>query len=201
MTTIADLLLPAPTHADLADFRRVMSARAGHELSAREMGELLGYRGRGVADRRWREYCAGRHLDPHRWTLALLQHELHPTHATRPIESSFNSMERGAPMSKMLELTACYDTNDTKVTEQHPVKVLIDLEAIQAVTMKEEGSLFCEVSLRPSFPAYGESDVGETVAQDQRVLLVFEPYHEIRSVLAEHRGVVKCVPTQTSIRL
>lgn len=100
-------------------------------------------------------------------------------------------------MSKMIEFTAAYDSTDPKLTEHNPVKVLVDLSAIQAVTMGPKGSPFCEVSLTPSLAAYGDSEAGETVVQDQRVLHVLEPYHDILAVLATHRGIVRCTPPPT----
>lgn len=80
------LVLPTPTPADLSDLQAQLSQAAGHDLSARDMGELLGYRGRGVADRRWRDFMAGTStVDPFRWTLLMLMLKRHPHHrlATR----------------------------------------------------------------------------------------------------------------------
>lgn len=79
------LLLPTPSVDELRALQADLGRAAGHDLSAREMGELLGYQGRGVADKRWREYVAGRPLDAHRWTLLMLQLNRHPHHrlATR----------------------------------------------------------------------------------------------------------------------
>jgi len=99
-------------------------------------------------------------------------------------------------MSKMLELTAAYDSTDPRLTEYKPVKVLVDVSAIQSVTMGQEESRFCRVALVPSLPAYGESEDGESAVQDQRVLHVYEPYHEIRQILEAERGVVRCVQTK-----
>ncbi len=96
-------------------------------------------------------------------------------------------------MSKMIELTAAYDSTDPNITDGSLAKVLIDIDSIQSVTMKEEKSRYCEVSLVPSLPAYGESDEGETVVQDQRVLYVLEQYHEIRAVIQEQRGFIRCI--------
>lgn len=97
-------------------------------------------------------------------------------------------------MSTMIELTVAYDSTNAKVNELQLVKALVALQAIQAVTMGQEKSRFCEVALVPSLPAFAEGDQGESVAQDQRVLLVLEPYHEIRAILEKHRGIEKCVP-------
>ena len=97
-------------------------------------------------------------------------------------------------MSTMIELTVAYDSTDAKINEYNPVKALVALQAIQAVTMGQEKSRYCEVALVPSLPAFAEGEQGESVAQDQRVLLVLEPYHEIRAILEKHRGIEKCVP-------
>lgn len=80
---LTDILLPAPTPDELRDLQADMSREASRELSAREMGEWLGYQGRGVADKRWREYLAGRPLDPLRYTLAMLASGRHPTRALK----------------------------------------------------------------------------------------------------------------------
>lgn len=74
------LTLPPPTPADLRALQADLSRQAGRDLSAREMGELMGYQGRGIADRRWREYLAGRRMDAAAWTLLLLELGRHPTH-------------------------------------------------------------------------------------------------------------------------
>lgn len=78
------LLLPTPSADDLRALQADLGRSEGRDLSAREMGELLGYQGRGVADKRWREYVAGRPLDAHRWTLTLLALGRHPTHSVSP---------------------------------------------------------------------------------------------------------------------
>lgn len=97
-------------------------------------------------------------------------------------------------MSKMIELTLAYDSTNPKITEFSLVKALVDLRAIQAVTMGEEKSRYCEVALVPSLPEFGEGEQGETLVQNQRILMVLEPYHEIRAVLEKHRGIEKCTP-------
>lgn len=81
----AGLLLPSPTPDDLRALQSDLSRQAGRDLSAREMGEWLGYHGRGIADRRWREYLAGRPVEAHRWTLAMLSIGRHPTHQLKNI--------------------------------------------------------------------------------------------------------------------
>lgn len=78
------LLLPNPSVDELRALQADLSRAAGHDLSAREMGELLGYQGRGVADKRWREYVSGRPLDAHRWTLLLLELGRHPAVTLAP---------------------------------------------------------------------------------------------------------------------
>lgn len=78
------LLLPTPSVEELRALQADLGRAAGHDLSAREMGELLGYQGRGVADKRWREYVAGRPLDAHRWTLLMLQLNRHPDAKVTP---------------------------------------------------------------------------------------------------------------------
>lgn len=76
-----NLLLPTPSPAELSRLQEELSQAAGHDLSARDMGELLGYRGRGVADRRWRDFVSGNGtVDPFRWTLLVLMLKRHPHH-------------------------------------------------------------------------------------------------------------------------
>jgi hypothetical protein len=56
-------------------------------------------------------------------------------------------------MSTMIELTVAYDSTDGKINEFNPVKALVALQAIQAVTMGQEKSRYCEVALVPSLAA------------------------------------------------
>lgn len=78
------LLLPSPSVDELRALQADLGRLAGHGMSSREMGELLGHQGRGVADKRWREYVGGRPLDAHRWTLLLLELGRHPAYTVTP---------------------------------------------------------------------------------------------------------------------
>ena len=100
-------------------------------------------------------------------------------------------------MGKLIELTAAYDSTCVSATRNSPVKVLIDVDAIQAVTditdVLVEGGVKqgSHVALAPSIPAYGVgSDGADKIVQDQRLLVVLESFSFLRASLRTERGLI-----------
>ncbi len=100
-------------------------------------------------------------------------------------------------MGKLVELTAAYDSTCVSATRNSPVKVLIDLDAIQTVTditdVLVDGGVKqgCHVALVPSLPAFGVgSDGADKIVQDQRLLVVLESFQFLRSTLRKERGLI-----------
>src|SRR5690348_1710264 len=110
-------------------------------------------------------------------------------------------------MSRLIELTAVFDNKNEKTSEFAPSKVLVDVSAIQLVAewqstepggRRQDASnrvtkKLCEVTLHPSLVAFG---AGDEMAQDQRQLLVQEPYSEVRNVIEGARGIIRIKPSE-----
>ena len=99
-------------------------------------------------------------------------------------------------MSKLIELTAVYDSTITSISEMKPAKVLVDVDAIQSVMKdwetpeSDSWSRGQQVTLHPSFASYGENEHGEHAVLDQRTLIVRESYEAIRAIIDQERGVI-----------
>lgn len=97
-------------------------------------------------------------------------------------------------MAKMIELHVVYDSEHTAVSELRPVRMLIDVAAIETVMenpIEKDSDAWpkgCRVTLTPGIAEYGE---GDEIAQGQRMVVVKEGYEQITAVLSDERGIVR----------
>lgn len=99
--------------------------------------------------------------------------------------------------TKLIEVTVIYDSNYLEISDRQPAKMLIAVDSIQTVMQdylppdSPKWPKGTHIALVPSVPAYGESDDGENVVQDQRSVVVRENYEQFVEILAAERGVVR----------